>query len=340
MTLHKNLRVSVLGAGSWGTALAQHMAAQGHDVSLWAFEEEVVHGINSEHQNPLFLSDLTLCDRVRATSDQGEAVSHADIVLFVIPAQFVRKILVTLCDRLPAGAPLVICSKGIERKTLATMDRVFCEELPRKNHAGLCVLSGPSFAAEVARGIPTNLVAAARNATCAKRVQEAVSTRSLRVYTTDDVVGVEIGGALKNVIAIATGASDGLGFGHNTRSALITRGLAELTRLAISMKGRAETMLGLAGVGDLVLTCTSDQSRNRLVGRLLSEGRSRENIESRLRMVAEGIPTSESAHALALRCGVDLPITEQVYQVLYENKTVRDAMRALQDRTLKEEWCL
>jgi glycerol-3-phosphate dehydrogenase (NAD(P)+) len=331
-------RIGILGGGSWGTALAQMLAKGGHQATLWAMEPEVVGGINTEHRNPLYLSDIPLPEALRATGDLEEAVRDADIVLFVIPAQFVRGYLVEVHDHLPPGIPLVICSKGIERGTLATMHRVFEEELPGKNQKGICVLSGPSFAAEVGRDLPTNVTCAATALDVAERVQSTIATRNFRIYTTDDVVGVEIGGALKNVMAIAVGCGEGLGFGHNTRAALVTRGLAELTRLALKLGGRPETMLGLAGVGDLILTCTGDLSRNRQVGIRLAKGQTVEAIKKEMKMVAEGIETAASAHDLAVREGVDAPITEQVYQVVHEGKTVLDAMRTLQDRALKAEW--
>ncbi len=334
----ETLRVGVLGAGNWGTALAQMLARREHDVTLWALEPEVVAGVNERHENPLFLTDVELSPRVRATGDLEEAVGSAEMVLFVIPAQFVRSYLVTIRDFLPAHIPLVICSKGIERGTLMTMEQVFTEELPGKNHAGICVLSGPSFAIEVAQNLPTNVTVASRDLDVAHRVQAAVATREFRIYTTEDVTGVELGGALKNVIAIAVGGADGLGFGTNTRAGLITRGLSEISRLAVKLGGRPETMLGLAGVGDLILTCTSDLSRNRTVGRRLGEGATIAEIERDMRQVAEGVPTSESAHQLAERNEVDMPITEQVYQVVHHDKSVPDAMRALQARALKEEW--
>ncbi|MEE8408981.1 MAG: NAD(P)H-dependent glycerol-3-phosphate dehydrogenase [Myxococcota bacterium] len=334
----KATRIGVLGGGSWGTALAQLLAAQGHRVTLWALEPEVVAGINEEHKNPLYMSDLTLARSIWATGDQREAVVDAEMVLSVIPAQFVRENLVALRDHLPPGIPLVICSKGIERQTLANMHQVFEDELPSKSRSGVCVLSGPSFAAEVARNMPTNVTVAATDHAVAEKVQGIISTRNFRVYTTDDVVGVEIGGALKNVIAIAVGASDGLGLGNNARAGLITRGLAELTRLAVSLGGRPETMLGLAGVGDLILTCTSDLSRNRTVGRMLAQGKTPDEIQREMRQVAEGVPTSASAYNLANKQNVDLPIIEQVYRVLHGGETVHDAMKALQDRALKAEW--
>lgn len=331
-------KIGVLGGGSWGTALANLVAGGGHRATLWALEPEVVDGINAEQRNPLYLPDIRLSETLRATGDIEEAVRDTDMVLFVIPAQFVRGYLVNVRDVLSPGIPLVICSKGIELGTLATMHQVFEEELPGKSQKGICVLSGPSFAAEVGRGLPTNVTCAAADLQIAGRVQSTIATRNFRIYTTDDVAGVEIGGALKNVMAIAVGCGDGLGFGHNTRAAIITRGLAELTRLALKLGGRPETMLGLAGVGDLILTCTGDLSRNRQVGIRLAQGQTIAAIKAEMKMVAEGVETAASAHNLAAREGVDAPIIEQVYRVLHEGKTVHEAMKALQDRALKAEW--
>ncbi|OGQ91060.1 MAG: glycerol-3-phosphate dehydrogenase [Deltaproteobacteria bacterium RIFOXYA12_FULL_58_15] len=334
----ESLNVGVLGAGSWGTALAYLLSTRSHNVTHWALEPEVVAGINRERRNPLYMSQLEIPQNIHATGDLEEVVHESQMLLFVIPAQYVRKYLVQLRDILPSGIPLVICSKGIERNSLATMEQVFIEELPGKTHRDICVLSGPSFALEVTQNMPTNVTVASRTLGTARRVQDVLATKVFRIYTTDDVTGVELGGSLKNVMAIAVGASDGLGFGTNTRAGLITRGLSEMSRLAVNMGGRPETMLGLAGVGDLILTCTSDLSRNRQVGKMLGEGRAIADIQKEMRQVAEGVPTAESAHQLALRREVDMPITEQVYNVIYEGKTVPEAMAALQARTLKEEW--
>ncbi|MBI5507591.1 MAG: NAD(P)-dependent glycerol-3-phosphate dehydrogenase [Deltaproteobacteria bacterium] len=330
--------MGILGAGSWGTALAHLAGTAGHQVTLWAYEPEVVASINATRRNPLYLPDSVLPTSVRATADLEELARDQALLLCVVPAQLLRGYLGALAPRLDTTTPLVICSKGIERKTLATLDQVFDAALGDAHRRQIAVLSGPSFAAEVAAGMPTNVTLAARDPSVARRVQTTLATRAFRVYTTDDVVGVEIGGALKNVIAIAIGAADGLGFGHNTRAGIITRGLAEITRLALSMGAKPETMLGLAGVGDLILTCTSDLSRNRQVGKLLAEGRSAPEIQRQMRMVAEGVPTAESAHQLAIARGVELPITEQVFRVLYEGQSVPAAMAALQDRALKDEW--
>jgi len=334
------MRIGVLGAGNWGTVLAYLLANKGHRVELWAYEPQVVSSINSEHVNPFYANELKLPDTIIACGDVREAVAQKEIVLSVIPAQFVRRYLKELAGSIPAGIPFVVCSKGIERGSFATMEKVFMQELPEPNRAGYCVLSGPSFAKEVAQGMPTNVTLASRRLQLAKQVQTVIATRVFRVYTTLDVTGVEIGGAMKNVIAIAAGASDALGLGNNTRAALITRGLAEITRLAVNLDARPETLLGLAGVGDLFLTCSSDLSRNRQVGKLLARGHALSDIQKEMKMVAEGVTTTESAYQLAQNRGIDLPITEQIYQVLYQGKNVIDAMAALQDRALKDEWSI
>ena len=321
-------RVTVLGAGSWGTALADLTARAGHDVKLWALEPEVVEGINGHHQNPIYMRDVVLPRNLRATGDYSRALAGAEMVLLVIPAQLLRGQLPLISPHLPADAPLVICSKGIERGSLATMEQVLREELPPDCHGRIAVLSGPSFAAEVVKGMPTNVTVACRDLEVAGRVQATVATREFRIYTTDDVIGVEIGGALKNVIAIVVGCSD----------ALITRGLSEITRIALKMGGRAETMLGLAGIGDLLLTCTGDLSRNRTVGKLLAKGNSMQQVKAQMHQVAEGVPTTESAHELASKHDIDAPIIEAVHGVIYRGMTVIEAMKFLQDRALKQEW--
>jgi glycerol-3-phosphate dehydrogenase (NAD(P)+) len=336
-TTGDKLRVTVLGAGSWGTALAHLLAGRGHDVMMWAFEPEVVTGINERHVNPLYMKDTPLPHNLRASGSFAEALAGAQMVLFTIPAQRTRVLLRDIKPHLP-HAPLVICSKGIERGTLATLDQVFHEELPAELHRFVAVLSGPSFAAEVIANQPTNVTLACRDRDVAKTAQAAIATRAFRVYTTDDVIGVEIGGALKNIMAIVVGATDELGLGNNTRAALITRGLAEITRIAIKLGARPETLLGLSGVGDLVLTCTGDLSRNRMVGKLLARGHNMEQVRAEMRNLAEGVETAESAYQLAKRLDVDIPIIDVVYQVIYEGKGVIDAMQALQGRSLKDEW--
>jgi len=333
-------KITVLGAGSWGTALSHFLASSGHEVTLWALEPEVVEGINTRHKNPIYMKDAELPPNLKASGDYAEALEGAQLVLFVIPAQVVRGCLAQLAQLLPRDVPLVICSKGIERGTLATMEEVFTAELPEHFHRYLSVLSGPSFAAEVIAGLPTNVTVAARDKTIARQVQAAVGTRMFRIYTTDDMVGVEIGGALKNTMAIVVGGCDALGFGHNTRAAIITRGLAEITRIVVRMGGRPETMLGLAGVGDLVLTCTGDLSRNRSVGKLLAGGMSMDEVRGQMTEVAEGVATTESAYQLARKHGVDTPIIDMVYRVIYDGVPVAQAMASLQDRELKDEWSI
>lgn len=333
-------KITVLGAGHWGTALAHLAGRQGHEVTVWALEPEVVDGINETHRNPTFLSEMELPEGVWATGDLGESVRAAGMVLVVIPSQFVRPYMVAIRDELPPGIPVVICSKGIEKSSLSTMHQVLKEELPGKHHAGISVLSGPSFALEVARRYPTNVTVAAEDHGVAETIQKTLSTRDFRIYTSTDVVGVELGGALKNVIAIAAGAADGLAFGHNSKAGLMTRGLAEITRLAVSMGARPETMAGLAGMGDLILTCTGHLSRNRQVGEWLAQGKTMEDLRHEMRQVAEGVATSKSVHELASREQVDMPIAEQVYQVVHQGRSVPDAMEALLARALRPEWDL
>lgn len=333
----EQLRVAVLGGGSWGTALAYQLATRDHAVTMWAYEREVVVGVNERHVNPLFMSQAVLPPNVRATGDFVDALRDAQMVLFTIPAQLTRARLRDIARLLPQ-VPLVICSKGIERGTLATLDQVFREELPAELHRFICVLSGPSFAAEVLANQPTAVTVACRDLEVARSVQAAIATRAFRVYTTDDVIGCEIGGALKNVMAIVIGAVDELGLGNNTRAALITRGLAEITRLAVKLGARPETMLGLAGVGDLVLTCTGDLSRNRSAGKLLARGLTIDQVRTQMTNLAEGVETAESAYELGKRTGVDMPIVDVVHQVIYEGKSVLDAMQTLQSRALKDEW--
>jgi glycerol-3-phosphate dehydrogenase (NAD(P)+) len=333
----QRLNVTVLGGGSWGTALACLLAGRGHRVTMWAYEREVVAGVNEQHRNPLYMSHALLPPNLRATSDFAEALRGAQMVLFTIPAQRTRAILKEIASLLPR-APLVICSKGIERGTLATLEQIFREELPAELHRFIAVLSGPSFAAEVIANQPTNVTLACRDLDVAHAAQTAIATRTFRVYTTDDVIGVEIGGALKNIMAIVVGATDELGLGHNTRAALITRGLAEITRIAVKLGARPETLLGLSGVGDLVLTCTGDLSRNRTVGKLLARGDSIDKVRAEMSNLAEGVETAESAYELGKRLDVDTPIIDVVHDVIYGGKGVLEAMATLQARSLKDEW--
>jgi glycerol-3-phosphate dehydrogenase (NAD(P)+) len=329
-------RVAVLGAGSWGTTLANHLAGRGIATRLWAFEAEVVASITRSRENEVFLPGVRLHPGLEACSTHAAALAGAQLALFVTPSHVARAILRAARPHLPSGITVVVASKGIETDTLETMAGVFAEELRDAGHP-LAFLSGPSFAREVAAGLPTAVTVASRDGAAAKLAQETFSAESFRVYTTDDVVGVEIGGALKNVMAIAAGIGDGLGLGNNARSALITRGLAEMTRLGVALGARASTFAGLAGLGDLVLTCTGDLSRNRSLGIALASGRSLEEIQSSTRTVAEGVRTTAAAVKLAARAGTELPIASQVHRILFDGAAPRVALQELMTRNLRVE---
>jgi glycerol-3-phosphate dehydrogenase (NAD(P)+) len=327
------MKAAVLGGGAWGTALAAHLVRAGHQVTIWALEPEVVDDINGARRNSLFLPGVDLPAGLAATGALEEAAQSAALALVAVPSEFCRPVYRRLKDALPAEAVLISATKGLEIDTLHRMTEIATEEVPGHKVA---VLSGPTFAAEVAREQPTALVVACRKQEIADDLQQALSTRRFRVYSSQDVIGVELGGALKNVIAIAAGIVDGLGYGHNTVAALITRGLAEITRLAVAEGGRADTLAGLAGLGDLVLTATGDLSRNRRVGQALGAGHSVAEALS-ARSVAEGVRTTVAACALAERAGVDMPIARQMKAVLHEGKAPRDAVDELMIRTLKRE---
>ncbi len=326
---------AVIGAGSWGTALAHHLAGTGVEVRLWAYEAEVAESIARSRENTAFLPGLALSAGVRPVTSFAEALQGARFALFVTPSHVARATLRAAAPALPPGVPVVVASKGFEIESLQRMDQVF-EEVLAGAHP-LVFVSGPSFAREVAAGLPTAVTAASHDAVSARAVQGLLSSETFRVYTTDDVVGVEVGGALKNVVAIAAGIGDGLGLGHNARSALITRGLAEMTRLGVALGARAATFAGLAGLGDLVLTCTGDLSRNRTLGLALAAGRSLAEVQAATRTVAEGVRTTAAAVRIAARAGVELPIAVQVHRVLFEGAPPRAALHELMTRTLRDE---
>jgi glycerol-3-phosphate dehydrogenase (NAD(P)+) len=331
-------KVAVIGAGAWGTALAQLMAGKGDPTRLWAFEAEVAAEINATGENRTYLPGIKLDGRLRASASLAEVLAGAELVLLVTPSHVLRAVISQAATQLPKDVPIVCAAKGIENETLMNMCEVLEDTLPTAYHPMLAFLSGPSFAQEVARQHPTAVSVAARFEKLAERVQLALASPFFRVYTSSDVVGVALGGALKNVIAIAAGASSGLGFGANTQAALITRGLAEITRLAVKQGANPLTLAGLSGMGDLVLTCTGPLSRNRQVGEKLGRGMRREEIIKDMRQVAEGIKTARSARDLAAREGAEMPIAEQVYRMLYENLPAREALSALLGRSLKREW--
>lgn len=330
------MTVAVLGAGSWGTTLAGLLAGKGTSVRLWAHEPEVVAAVNQTRENPLFAPGFRLPDSLCAVADPSAAVQKTPVVLSVIPSQFVRPVVERLRGSLARDALVVSATKGIETGSLKLMSQVLRETLPGTR---LAVLSGPSFAEEVQQGQPTAVVAAAAELRDAEEVQGIFATPRFRVYTNLDMVGVELGGALKNVIAIAAGILEGLGLGNNPRAALITRGLAEMTRLGRALGADPLTFAGLAGMGDLILTTCGNLSRNRALGLALARGESLEQYTAAHRTVAEGATTAEAAVRLAQQAGVELPITEQVHAVLFEGKDPGQAVADLMERTLKpEQW--
>jgi glycerol-3-phosphate dehydrogenase (NAD(P)+) len=329
-------RVAVLGAGSWGTTLAHLLAAKGDQVRIWAYEGEVVEAINQRHENPLFLSGIRLAPALRACADANEAIAEASVIVSAAPSHAVRRVIERIRGNVKAGTLVVSATKGIETDTLAFMSAIIAECLPETRVAAL---SGPSFALEVCQGQPTLVVAAARTDAIAQDAQRVFATSRFRVYSHDDVVGVELAGALKNVIAIAAGILDGLGMGHNPRAALLTRGLAEITRLGVALGASPLTFAGLAGMGDLILTATGDLSRNRALGVALAQGQTLEQYRAAHRSVAEGANTSKAGAALGARMGVELPIIEKVGDVLFNGKPARDGVTELMARELKsEQW--
>lgn len=330
-------KIGVVGAGSWGTTLANVLAKKGYDVTLWVYEKDLAIRLSETHINDLFLEEITLSPNLSYTNNLPDAVRDCQIVVLVSPSQVMRHVLKQLKPHLTDDSLLVSAAKGIENGTLLTMSEVLPEVLGPATSQRSAFLSGPSFAREVAAEQPTAVAVAAQDLAVARRIQELFSTEYLRVYTNQDVVGIEIGGAMKNVIALAAGVGDGLGFNHNARAALITRGLVEISRLGEAKGAQEATFYGLAGMGDLILTCTGDLSRNRSVGIELGRGRKLDEILNQMHMVAEGVKTTLSAYQLATKLGVAMPITEQMYQVLYENKDPQRAVVDLMTRELSAE---
>lgn len=331
------MNIGVIGAGSWGTTLADLLAKQGHSVMLWAYEQDLVERMQQSHMNDLYLPSFTLDANLSFTSDLVEAVSGREMLLLVSPSQVMRSILQEAEPHIAADTLLVSAAKGVENSTLMIMSEVIEEVLPSEKCQRIAYLSGPTFAREVAAEIPTALTVAADSEEIATFVQELFSCEYFRLYRQDDVIGVELGGALKNVIALAAGVCDGLGYGYNTRAAVITRGLEEMTRIGLAKGAKRTTFSGLAGMGDLVLTCTGDLSRNRTVGLEIGRGRKLAEILKGMKMVAEGVKTTLSAYQLAQKLGVEVPIIEQMYLILNEDKDPRTAVRELMQRELKAE---
>jgi len=326
-------RFGIIGAGAWGTALATIARRARRDVVIWAREAEVVAAINERHENPLFLPDILLDHDIRATAELAEA-ARADALLLVVPAQHLRAIALSLADHVAKDTPLVICAKGIEQGSGKLMTEVADETLPGRP---LAVLSGPTFAGEVARGLPTAVTLACEDAVLGAGLVAGLGSRRFRPYLTDDLVGAEIGGAVKNVLAIACGIVEGRGLGENARAALITRGLAEMARLSAAKGARPATLMGLSGLGDLSLTCNSLQSRNMSLGAAIGAGKSLAEITAERRSVAEGVDSSSAVVELAARLGVEMPICAAVCAILHEGAAVEAAVEALLARPFKPE---
>ena len=338
MTSIDTQTIGVVGAGSWGTALAALLAGKGHKVDLWAYEEEVKADILTLGENRLFLPGVRLPGGITPTNDLEAVVRNNPVILIVVPSHTMREVTIRMAGHIRREAVVVTASKGIEDDTYLTMYGVIRETLPELDPGHIAVLSGPSFAGEVARRVPTAISVAAKDLDTATRIQHIFATDYFRVYVNDDPIGVELGGAVKNVIAIAAGFVDGMDLGLNTRAALITRGLAEIRRLGIHMGANPHTFSGLSGVGDLILTCTGNLSRNYTVGKQLGQGMTMEEIQGNRRTVAEGVRNTRSVYKLAKKLGIDLPITTEVYRALYEGATPAQAVKRLMTRKLANEY--
>ena len=330
------MRISVIGAGAFGTAMAIAAARAGNEVVLWAHDPDVAATIRETGANPDYLAGMPLSDRIHATNDLAEAAAFADTMFMVVPSHHYREVLTNLRGHLRDSVKVISGTKGIENESLAPMSEVTADVLGEEL-AAFAVLSGPTFALETARGDPTAAVIASKDAAFAQEVQQVMSSPTFRLYHSNDVVGVELAGSLKNVIAIAAGVLEGMGLGYNTTAALITRGLHEMTRLGLTLGGRLETFAGLAGMGDLVLTCTGALSRNRSVGVLLGKGKTLDDILREAKFVAEGIKTSKAARALSERHKIEMPIATEMCRVLYDGDSPREALQRLMTRTLKAE---
>jgi len=332
-----NYRIGIVGAGSWGTAIADLLACKGFATHLWVFEKEVKEHIEQFHENKLYLPDHQLSPNLTASNDLVDVVSEKDLIVIVVPSHVMRNVTRQMAGHLSAGTIFTSASKGIEQKTHLTMSGVIKENLPEVEDDRMATISGPSFAKEVAQKMPTSVTVACRNLEIAARVQHVFATPYFRVYTSDDIVGVELGGSVKNVIAIASGMLDGLGMGLNTRAALITRGMTEVRRLGLHLGANPRTFTGLAGFGDLVLTCTGNLSRNYTVGMKLGQGKKLQQILDEMHMVAEGVKTAKSVYNFSRKLGVDMPICHEIYRILYEDLAPKEAVYRLMTRTLKQE---
>ncbi|MCX6573739.1 MAG: NAD(P)-dependent glycerol-3-phosphate dehydrogenase [Candidatus Aminicenantes bacterium] len=331
------MNTSVIGGGSWGSAFARYLGSIGLPTLLWIREEEIITQAAATRENPVFLPGFVFPETVRFTDDLRESATAADVVFIAVPSQFCRAVYARVAPVLRREQIVVSLTKGFDKRTLMRMSQVMEEVFRPYVRPHVAVLSGPSFAKEVAAGNPTALVVASRDPAAAREVQHLISSVTVRAYTSTDVTGVEVAGALKNVVAIAAGIADAMKFGLNTRAALITRGLVEITNLGLALGARKETFYGLAGIGDLILTCTGELSRNHRVGHELGRGRTLREILAGMKMVAEGIHTTVAARRISRALGVEMPISEQIYQVLYRGKPPRKAVEELMTRALKAE---
>jgi glycerol-3-phosphate dehydrogenase (NAD(P)+) len=332
-----NLKIGVVGAGSWGTALANLLASKGYAIDLWVFEKDIKDQIQQSGENSVFLPDIKLSSNLHPSNDLAGVVSGKDMVLVVVPSHVMRETTLLMSGHLAKDTIIVSASKGIENNTYLTMTGVMQETLVEIPSHHLAVLSGPSFAREVARNLPTVVTAASKDSATVDLVQQVMATPYFRVYTSDDVTGVQLGGSLKNVIAIAAGVIDGLELGLNTRAALITRGMTEIRRLGLKMGANPRTFTGLAGFGDLILTCTGHLSRNHTVGKKIGQGEKISDILGQMRMVAEGVKTAKSVYNLSRKLGVEMPISHETYRILYEDLSPKEAVIRLMTRELKQE---
>lgn len=331
------MRIAVIGAGSYGTCLAIHLSDQGYPVTLWCRSPEMAAELSEQRENGSYLPGYRLADSATVTSDLAEAVRDAELVVGVTPSHAARDVLGRAAAHMREDVIVVNASKGLEEGTFHRVDQIYDEIFPAAIAGRACFLSGPTFAVEVAAHLPSAIVVASRDQAAAETVQEVFANERFRVYWSDDVTGVQVGGALKNVVAICAGLSDGLGFGQNARAAIITRGLAEIARIGAALGANPLTFAGLSGLGDLVLTCAGDQSRNRRVGLALAEGKSLDRITSEMRMVAEGVKTARVAHQLSAALDVAAPLSTFIYEVLYEGREARTGISELMTRSLKHE---
>jgi glycerol-3-phosphate dehydrogenase (NAD(P)+) len=329
--------VAIIGAGGWGTALAATLARADRRVSLWVYESDLGAGMSTSRENPIYLPSVRIPESVHISNSMNSVLADSRIVIMAVPSHVFRPVVQQMAPLIHPDTIFVSATKGIETCTLMRMSQVITDVLGISVESRIAVISGPTFAPEVARGVPTALVVASPLESLRVHLQNELSTPRFRLYTNLDIIGVEIGAATKNIIAIAAGVADGLGLGSNAVAALVTRGLAEITRLAVACGGRRETLSGLAGLGDLILTCYGNLSRNRRVGIALGQGRQIEDIIGGMRSIAEGVKTAESAVALARKLNVEMPIAERMYAVLYEGLKVQDAINDLMERKLKEE---